>query len=384
MVSLSINRSGFQKVDKSAPVRIALYTPSLGAGGAESVIVTLANGFSERGIVVDLVTATAEGHFRKDLSDAVRIVDLESPRVLFSLAGLIRYLRRERPEAMLSVLNYANVIATIAWRWARVPTRLVVSERTTLSKSKSSMRNIRGRFVPALVRWAYPRASAVTAVSSGVADDLVEHVGLSRERIQVVYNPIVSPELCDKSRRPLSHPWLRKDAPPVILGVGRLTTAKDYPTLIRAFAQLRKQRPARLIILGEGELRGELETLVADLRIGDDVALPGFSDNPFAWMSRASLYVLSSSWEGLPGSLIQAMACGTPVVSTDCPSGPAEILENGKWGRLVAVGDSEALASAMSATLDEKEHPKVSARADFFSIERAVDGYLKVLTPGLV
>jgi glycosyltransferase involved in cell wall biosynthesis len=168
-------------------------------------------------------------------------------------------------------------------------------------------------------------------------------------------------------------------APPVILAVGRLTLQKDFPTLIRAFARLRARRSARLVILGEGELRDELEALVAELGLTADVALPGFVDNPFSWMRGSALFVLSSAWEGFGNVLVEAMACGTPVVSTDCPSGPAEILENGKWGRLAAVGDAEALARAIAEALDDPNPPDVRARAAFFSVERSVDAYLAIL-----
>jgi glycosyltransferase involved in cell wall biosynthesis len=165
----------------------------------------------------------------------------------------------------------------------------------------------------------------------------------------------------------------------VVLGVGRLTAQKDFPSLIRAFAKVRAQKPCRLVILGEGELRGELEALVASLDLSADVALPGFTDNPFAWMRQSSLFVLSSAWEGFGNVLVEAMACGTPVVSTNCPSGPAEILENGRWGRLVPVGDVDALADAMLATLAETTHADVATRAQDFGVEQAVAGYLGLL-----
>jgi glycosyltransferase involved in cell wall biosynthesis len=216
-------------------------------------------------------------------------------------------------------------------------------------------------------------------VSVGVADDLAETIAFPRHRITVVYNPIVTAALIARSHETIAHPWLVPGAPPVILAVGRLTLPKDFPTLIRAFARLRAGRSARLVILGEGELRDELEALVAELGLTADVALPGFTDNPFSWMRRSALFVLSSAWEGLPTVLVEAMACGTPVVSTDCRSGPAEILEGGKWGRLAPVKDVEALAAAMATTLEETEHPDVAQRALDFGVDRAVDGYLQAV-----
>jgi len=197
----------------------------------------------------------------------------------------------------------------------------------------------------------------------------------------VIYNPVVTPSLKSLATAPVDHPWIGTNQPPLVLAVGRLTAQKDYPTLLRAFAKVRSRRNCRLIILGEGELRDSLEALTSQLGIADSVQLPGFADNPFAWMSKASLFVLSSAWEGLPNVLIQAMACGTPVVSTDCPSGPAEILENGKWGRLVPVGDEVALAEAMDRALEDKVFPDVAVRATYFSLDSALNEYYSAIFP---
>lgn len=358
---------------------IALYLPSLRGGGAERAMVTLANGFAERGYAVDLVLAKAEGPFLPEVARKVRIVDLGARRVVSSLPGLVRYLRRERPRAMLSALNHANVIALLARRLAGVPTRLVVSERAHLSSSLGSAPSLRGRLMPWFMRRTYPWADGVVAVSAGVADDLAQAIGLPRQRIAVVYNPVVTDEVLVGAEAPLDHPWFAPGEPPVVLSAGRLTMQKDFGVLLRAFAHLRAQRPARLMILGEGELRPELESLTQQLGIHADVALPGFRDNPYAYMRRAAVFVLSSRFEGLPNALIQAMACGTPVVSTDCPSGPAEILEDGQWGRLVPVGDAAALAEAILATLAETNPPDVARRARDFGVDQAVDGYLRVM-----
>lgn len=359
--------------------KLAIYLPSLRGGGAERVMVLLANGFAARGIATDLVLASAEGPYLADVSPHVRVVDLGAARVIRSLPGLVRYLRREQPRALLGALNHANVIACLAHRLAGVPTRLVVSERSTLSQARPG--NRRGLVVPWFMRRVYPWADAVVAVSKGVADDLVRTIGLDPAKVHTLYNPVVTDDLSLKAQASVDHPWFAEGEPPVFLGVGRLTEAKDFPALIRAFGLLRARRPARLMILGEGELRPRLEALVQELNLEDDVQLPGFMANPFAYMARAAVFVLSSKYEGLPGVLIQAMACGAPVVSTDCPSGPAEILEGGRWGRLVPVGDVAALAEAMAATLDEAIHPDVTTRALEFGVDEAVEGYLRVMLP---
>jgi glycosyltransferase involved in cell wall biosynthesis len=223
----------------------------------------------------------------------------------------------------------------------------------------------------------------VIAVSRGVADDIVGLTQMPRERITTIYNPIVIPDLRAKERAPVPHPWLMTREVPVVLGVGKLKIQKDFPTLIRAFARLRAERPAKLVILGDGPQRGNLEGLVHELGLDADVALPGYVENPYAWMARASVFVLSSAWEGLPGVLIEAMACGCPVVSTDCASGPSEILGKGVYGPLTPVRDDRALAQSIASVLDYPPDPeRLRARASEFSLEPAIDAYLDVLFPG--
>lgn len=360
---------------------MALFLPSLRGGGAERVMVNLARGFAERGLEVDLVLARAEGTYLSQVPPGVRVVDLRAPRVMASLPVLLRYLRRERPEAILSALDHANIVAIWARKLARVRCRLVVSVHSTLSRATVNASTSRGRLMPSLTRMFYPWADAVVAVSQGVAEDLAKTTGLPRERIQVIYNPVVTPELLEKAREPLNHPWFEPGQPPVILSVGRLTMAKDYPTLIRAFALVRAERTARLMILGEGEERSKLESLVRELGLEADVSLPGFVDNPYAYMARAAVFVLSSAWEGFGNVLVEAMAVGTPVVSTDCPSGPAEILEGGRWGRLTPVSDDSALAAAIIANLKEgpKDPKGLRCRARTFSLDNIVEKYLEVL-----
>jgi glycosyltransferase involved in cell wall biosynthesis len=230
-----------------------------------------------------------------------------------------------------------------------------------------------------LARWLYPQAHRVVAVSHGVATDILHLYQLPTAKVAVIYNPVVTPELIARSWEAVEHPWLAAGEPPIILGVGRLTAQKDFATLIRAFARVRQHDEARLIILGEGEHRPILEQLIGELGLQAWVALPGFVENPYAWMRRAAVFVLSSRWEGLPTVLIEAMACGTPVVATDCPSGPREILEGGKWGKLVPVGDAVGLAEAICQTLKEGSPSDLSIRASDFSLERAVESYLQVL-----
>lgn len=356
--------------------RVALFVPSLRGGGAERVMLNLAKGFAERGLKVDLVLARAEGPYLSRVPRLVRVVDLKAFRVLASLTGLVRYIQRERPFALLSALHHANVVALWARKLASVPVRVVVSVHTNLSRATANAPNLRARIMPRWVRLFYPWADAIVAVSSGVAEDLVRHTGIPPEKIHVIYNPVVTPDLFVRAEEPIEHPWFAPGQCPVVLGVGRLTPSKDFSTLIRAFALVRKVRAARLMILGEGEERPRLEALVQELGLEDDIQLPGFVENPYKYMKRSALFVLSSRWEGLPTVLIEAAALGVPVISTDCPSGPAEILGE-REDLLVPVGDVAALARGICRSLAQPLSQRIEV--DRYTLHHAVARYGEAL-----
>jgi glycosyltransferase involved in cell wall biosynthesis len=276
-------------------------------------------------------------------------------------------------------MSHANLIALWASRLAGGVTPVVVTVHNTMSQSTPALGGLAGRLSSGLLRAFYPWAAKVVSVSQGAADDLARTSGLPRERVDVVYNPVITPAMLALARRPPDHPWLKAGEVPVIIGVGRLTRQKDFPTLIRAFAEVRRRCPARLLILGEGEERPALEALAGELGVSDDVALPGFVENPMGYMAGSALFVLSSAWEGLPTVLIEALAAGTRVVSTDCPSGPREILRDGRLGALVPVGDAAALAQAMIGALGR---PRDSIPPDAltpYTMDAAVDNYLRLI-----
>lgn len=363
----------------SASPRLAIFLPELRGGGAQRSMLKLAGGIAGRGYAVDLVLTRAEGPFLAEVPASVRLVDLRANRVLTSLPALARYLRREQPAALLSVLH-ANIIALLAQRLVGTRTRVVVSERNTLSReSRYYSSDIRMRLTPFLVRRFYPWADGIVAVSKGVADDLAEIAAIPKERVRVIYNPIVTPDFRAMAHEPGDHPWFGEGEPPVILAVGRLSAQKDFSTLILAFARLRQNHVARLLILGEGEERSALESLVEQFGLEQEVSLPGFIPNPYPYMTQAALFVLSSRWEGLPGVLIEALYCGVPLIATDCPSGPREILADGQYGRLVPVGDVNALALAMESALagGVSRPPRESWRP--FELDVAVSRYVDVL-----
>ncbi|MEM7021262.1 MAG: glycosyltransferase [Pseudomonadota bacterium] len=391
--------------------------PNLAAGGAEACMLRTANALLHRGYEVDLVLGDQNGPLVKSVPAEARVVELPPaptwlarcyalaadpaglsamlrpllltwrPHQRFAhLPPLVRYLKSERPDVLFSALPIPNLLAVWARRLAGASTRVLVSERNTLSAQldRSARRHEQ---LPRLLGRTYRMADHIIAVSKGVADDLARESGLPRERISTVYNPVVTPELASLADQPVAHRWLRPSAPPVVLGVGSLSERKDFPSLIRAFARVRAQRDCRLIILGQGDSPTKtekesrhLKKLAASLGVDTDVDLPGFVTNPFAYMARASVFVLSSVHEGLPGALIQALACGCPVVSTDCPSGPSEILEDGRYGPLVTVGDEVAMAGAIEATLDAPlAAEQLRARGEEFRVDRAVDRYVDLM-----
>lgn len=360
--------------------KIGILLPSLDGGGAERSMVDLALGLQALGYQVDLVLVKAEGPYLERAEASLNVVDLGCRCVAFGVPALLRYLRHRRPTVMLSSLDHTNLLAGTAVMLSMVGTRLVLSIRNNPEKIQD------GRFLKAkrllkLTSFFFARADAVHAVSEGVADSAAEVFSLPRERIDVVYNPVVTPEMLDLALQPFDDRTVGFQPKEFIVAAGRLVAQKDFLTLIRAFALVRRQLDIGLVILGEGEKRLELEAEVSRLGLESYVRLPGFVENPFPIFRNAGLFVLSSMFEGLPGVLIQAMAVGAPVVSTDCPYGPSEILEGGKWGRLVPVGDAEFLAESIVATLREKQPPDVTSRAQAFSRFSAVQGYLRLLIP---
>ncbi len=227
-----------------------------------------------------------------------------------------------------------------------------------------------------LYRSLFGQADHIVAISSGLAESLPVRLGVSNNRVTIIYNPVVTKDLIAKADKPPDHPWFSVPGPPIILAAGRLARVKDFPTLIRAFEIASRNRPLRLLILGEGSWRQRLEHMIRKKGLAELVSLPGWVDNPFAYMRRAAVFVVSSKHEGLCGVLIQALACGCPCVSTDCPFGPGEVLDDGRIGPLVPVGDHEALADAIERTLDAPPEPGfLTERAQDFSHEDAISRY---------
>lgn len=360
--------------------RIAFFLPTLHGGGAERVVINLLEGLYEKdsSIYLDLVLASAKGPYIKQIPKQVRVIDLSAGRVIKSVIPLKKYLQEFKPFALVSQMSHANVIAVIAKHLSQTETKLLLVEHNTLSSDKSKL--FRGKFVPFFMRLLYPYADEIIGVSQAVSRDLERQLNLQEGRVKTIYNPVVDDRLIVKANLPIKHSWFQQKDCPTILAVGRLTEQKDFATLVKAFAILRKEMIARLVILGEGELKDDLEKIVRELDISEDVSMPGFVDNPYQYMKNASVFVLSSRWEGLGNVLIEAMACGCPVVSTNCPSGPEEILVSGKYGHLVPTRNPETLSKAILNVLDHPVKEEIlQHRAEYFSVEKSVSNYCRVM-----
>lgn len=341
-------------------------------------MVRVARGLRDLGHDVEMVVCSDTGPFGAELGAEVPVVNLKSLHMRRSIGPIVHYLRARRPRTVLVTLDHMILTVLIARAISRVPVRVVAREANHFSARKPQ--GIKARLLSKAFLAALRRADDVIAVSEGVSTDLRIYGKVARDKLHTIYNPVVDEELERKAKLDVSHPFLGDGVSPVILAAGRLIEQKDFPTLLRALRELRETQAARLIILGEGPERQKLEKLVGELGLAGAVSLPGFVENPFGFMRRASAFVLSSAWEGLPGVLVQAMACGCPVVSTDCRSGPDEILDNGRFGELVPVGDSSALAAAIVRTLKAPPDSEVlRARANEFSVERSLARYEELL-----
>jgi glycosyltransferase involved in cell wall biosynthesis len=356
-----------------------MYLPSMDAGGVGLVFAMLSDTFARRGHAVSLVLDNAAGPNLAHVSPRVRLVELKAPRIRYALFRLARWLRRDRPDVLLSAMDMTNAVAVLAARLAGTPKRVVASIRDLWSIRLARAPTWQERSLMWIGPWTYRNAAAVVAVSDQVADDLAASADIPREQIVRIYNPVL-PDILRRSEEQLDHTMFARGAPPVILGCGRLEEQKDFATLIRAFAILRRTVDARLVILGGGSLHADLSALAAGLGVGASVSLPGFVANPYPYLRRSAAFALSSAWEAFGVVVIEALACGTPVVCTNCPGGPAEILDGGRYGMLVPVGDPDAMATALLQTLAHPPSPQsLQTRAAAFDLEATATAYLDVL-----
>ena len=357
--------------------RLALFLPDLGGGGAERVALTLMQGFLERGHEVDLVLGVQKGSLLPLIPAGVNVVDLGSTRLRHALGGLVRYLKRRRPDALHAMMWPAPLLAISARMIARVDTRIVASEHVVLSKTPMGLSSA---WLRALTRRLYSRADRLIAVSHGVADDVSAYLGIARDAITVIYNPLTLPaDLVDDPAVQSFWPAGTKR----LLAVGEMKAEKNFALLLRALALLRHDVAVSLLILGKGSLEEELRGMVCRLGLTDQVVFAGFAEDVWPFFMAADLFVLSSDVEGFGNVLVEAMHAGVPIVSTDCPSGPREVLDHGAFGTLVPCNDAPALARAIRTALDAPRDPRrLRARAQQLSGDHLIDKHLDAMLGG--
>ncbi|MDA9981420.1 glycosyltransferase [Gammaproteobacteria bacterium] len=358
-------------------VRVAIFLPSLTWGGAERVGINLANALIQENCSVEVVVATDNALLRCELSPEIRVVSLGKRTVAHAIPRLIAYLRGNRPQALISHLSHANLAAIVARRLSGIDTRLLVVEHIG---SQLRRNNIKSYLIPYMCRYLYRSGVNVVSVSNLVSRDLEHYLGLKQGTITTIYNPVIGQSLIAKANMDAGHPWLNDTRIPTLLAAGRFVRQKDFHTLIRAFAIVRKTRPVRLVVLGDGPLRPDLEALVSRLQLSEHVSMPGFIENPFAYMKRANVFVLSSTEEGLPTVLVEAMACGSPVVATDCAGGIREVISAEGIDKLVPVGDHQAMAEMILDALENPIGQSVSEQwIEKFSSQTAARAYLSLV-----
>ncbi len=367
--------------------KIAIFAPFSGDGGVEVMMVRLLKEMVARQLDVDLLLVKGYGPYMAQIPPQVKVIRM-SDHTFLSLLPFYRYLRTVRPDVVLVPKHRAGIVALLARRLlslfssseASKPVRIVLSIGTAMSVPLRNALWIKRWWWKKTMQWFYPWAERIIGVSECVADDVRWMSGLDAPRVIAVNNPVVSDDLVIKAQEPVEHPWFVHHDCPVIIGCGRFTLQKDFPNLIRAFARVRQDQHCRLFIMGRGEDMDTCRQLVDELGVSSDVCFAGFIDNPFAYMARADLFVLSSRWEGSPVVLVEALALGIPVVATDCSCGPRETLQKGKIGPLVPVNDAEALARAIQATLASPlASEQLCLAAEPFTVKNSVDQHLKVM-----
>lgn len=346
------------------------------------MLLNLLLAWQDNGPEADLLRIKRRGPFAEEIPPEVNTIDLPLRNSWGNVIALARYFRRYPQRPLLAIKERAGQTALVARMLARTNNRIVIRLGTNLSTALKDKSGLRRWLRFGTSRMLYPMADRIVAVSRGVAEDVARFSRLPADRIRVIPNPVLWPGIQEAAREPVEHPWLDGECHPVLVAAGRLTPQKDFSTLIRALARIREHRKVRLIILGEGRQRVELEALIRHLGLEGAVDMPGFVSNPYRFIGRADAFVLSSAWEGSPNVLTEALSLGVPVVSTNCPSGPGEILQEGAIAPLAEVGDHEDLARATFQVLDEPPPAEQLRNAVVdYSAEKSAKLYLNTLFP---
>ncbi|MGM0843665.1 MAG: glycosyltransferase [Bacillota bacterium] len=361
---------------------VCFFIPTLGFGGIEANTIRLAKAFVNDNYNVEIIVSNLKNDdYLLRVPSEVKIIDLKCSKIFNCLPNLIRYVNKRKPKALISASEGANIVAAFAKLFIREHTKVIISIRTHLSTEYKHISNKKKKLFPMLSRLIYPKVDSIVAVSNGVAKDASSFLKIPFTKINVIYNPIIDYSIKELMQENPNHPWLEEKKDHfVILGAGRLTKQKDFTTLIKAFYEVRKHVSVKLIIVGEGEEREKLKLLAQELNVYGDIDLVGFVQNPYSYMKCSDLFVMSSAWEGFGNVLVEAMATGTNVVSTDCPSGPSEILDNGTYGQLVETKDIEGLSKSIIDALQNPLSKEVLIeRANSFTVKATLDKYKRII-----
>ncbi|MCO6430067.1 MAG: glycosyltransferase [Deltaproteobacteria bacterium] len=363
--------------------RIAIIIASFQGGGAERAMLNFARGAIALGHSVDVLVISASGPLMESVPAAARVINLNCSRAALALPGLIKYLQREKPAALYATVAHVNTLAIIAAKLSGSPAKVIVRESS--APSAEQIHTASARITHALSHALYRYSDGIIAVSNGVRDKLASLMPAAAEKIRVLPTPVIDEYIFSLAEGEIEHPWLKNRELPVILGAGRLVEEKNFALLIRAFQAVVRRRPARLVILGEGRLRSSLTELIDRLDLNHSVSMPGFRVNPFPYLKHCDLFVLSSVSEGMPNVLLQAMSFGTPVVATDCQSGPRECLSDGYYGDLVPLNDPASLSEAMLRSIDSHRRNDAAAYVmQNYSVSAATKAYLSLAGIGTI
>ena len=351
-------------------IQVCFFIYSFTGGGAEKMMINVANELHARGYQVEIMLVDASGPYTSLVDPKIDVSEIGGSNTIEIQYNLWKYLRSNEPDVFLSTMEIPNIVSVIATRTLSIPVALRIA-------NINSMKDRQGKYklIPVLKRLTYPRAESIITISDGVAQDLSSITDITQNQMRTIYNPAFDPEIPEKSREAVNFDWLNDDDKNVVIGVGSLKPQKDFSMLLDAIYQLEDDN-THLVILGKGDLKQDLIQQANELGIRDRISFPGFVDNPYAYMAKADVFALSSAWEGFGNVIVEAMACETPVVCTDCPGGPAEILDNGTYGPLVPVGDDTAMAEAIQQLFEDPTDPDLLvSRAQDFTIEKIVDQY---------
>jgi glycosyltransferase involved in cell wall biosynthesis len=360
-------------------IHVAFMVGSLRVGGAERMMVNTASELS-RSVQVSFLSLTGGTELKHELNDDVKLYSFEKKNALSSIPSILNFIKKEKPEVLISTQIHVNLIAVILKIFFGIKTKIVLREATSPGSHFRMYNNFRFRMVSVAVKWLYPKADAIVAICEAVKTDLVESSGIPASMISVIYNPVINERFSKSLEEEVAHPFFEEGVP-VFISVGRLAPAKNFSLLIQSFSLVLKKKDARLLIIGEGEERKNLEQQVSDLKLSEKISLPGVKVNPYPWMRKSNAYVLTSLYEGLPNALIEAMASGLQLISVDCPGGSREILEDGATGRLVNMNDPQALADTMLRVLESSVDKKVMLEsAKRFEAGEIGKKYLSLIT----